>query len=102
MPPLSANQNPGSTIDLFLTSLSEEVGERAFSVILSGKGGEGAFGMRAIRNNGGTAIAQDPDTAKCVSMPESSIELGVVDRILPASCIAKEVVSLAVNKRYQN
>ena len=46
--------------DFFLRSLAEEVGERAICVILSGTGGDGSLGLKAVKEKGGLVIAQDP------------------------------------------
>ena len=50
--------------DFFLRSLAEEFGERAICVILSGTGGDGSLGLKAVKEQGGLVIAQDPDDAE--------------------------------------
>ena len=66
-------------IDFFFRSLARERGDRAIGVILSGAGGDGALGIRAIKGGGGIAVAQDPPTAKYDSMPRSAIATRLVD-----------------------
>jgi len=46
--------------DFFLHSLAKECGERAICVILSGTGADGSLGVKAIKENGGLVITQDP------------------------------------------
>ena len=62
--------------DFFLRSLAEEFGERAICVILSGTGGDGSLGLKAVKEKGGLVIAQDPDEAEYDGMPRSAIMTG--------------------------
>ena len=80
--------------DFFLHSLADACGERAIAVILSGTGGDGSLGLRAIREKGGVVIAQDPEEAAFDGMPRSAIATGCVDRILPVAEISAAVLTL--------
>ena len=71
-------------IDVFFTSLSNEVGTRAIGVILSGTGRDGSLGVRSIHGNGGMVAVQSPDSAQFDAMPQSAIDTGACDFILPA------------------
>ena len=73
--------------DFFLRSLAEELGERAICVILSGTGGDGSLGLKAVKEKGGLVIAQDPDEAEYDGMPRSAILTGAVDLVLPVAKI---------------
>src|SRR5690242_9364618 len=68
--------------DFFLRSLAEELGERAICVILSGTGGDGSLGLKAIKEKGGLVIVQDPGEAEYDSMPRNAIMTGAVDLVL--------------------
>ena len=95
---LSSRQQTGGRhlpIDRFLTSLAEDRKGAAIGVILSGTGSDGAAGLRAIRSEGGIAMAQDPSSAQHPGMPQSAIASGCVDLILPPAEIAREIVRLA-------
>jgi len=85
---------PKPSIDDFFFSLSEDKGEDAIGVILSGTGSDGANGMRQIKLQGGICFAQEPSTAKYSGMPLSAIDTGAVHRILAPSAIADEIVEL--------
>lgn len=61
-------------IDAFLKSLASDQTEAAIAVILSGTGTDGTLGAAAVRDAGGTVLAQEPDTARFDSMPRSVIE----------------------------
>lgn len=51
-------------IDFFFRSLAQDQHERAICVVLSGTGSDGALGVRAIKGEGGMAMAQDPATTE--------------------------------------
>ena len=73
--------------DFFLRSLAEEVGDRAICVILSGTGSDGSLGLKAVKEQGGLVIAQNPDEAEYDGMPRSAIMTGAVDLVLPVAKI---------------
>ncbi|PLA74810.1 hypothetical protein CYQ88_04265 [Hydrogenovibrio sp. SC-1] len=84
---------PKPSINLLLNSLADEVAERSIAVILSGTGSDGAQGVASIKANAGLIIVQDNETAKYASMPNSAIETGFVDLVLPPQKIAEELKS---------
>lgn len=83
------------SIDFFFMSLAEDQGAAAIGVILSGAGGDGALGLKAIREAGGITFAQDEESAKFPSMPHSAVSTGSADIVLPPAGIAKELVRIA-------
>ena len=78
--------------DFLLHSLAEEFGRRAICVILSGTGADGSSGLKAIKENGGLVIAQDPEEAGYDGMPRSAIVTGEVDLVLPAAKIPQAIL----------
>jgi two-component system, chemotaxis family, CheB/CheR fusion protein len=81
-------------IDYFMRSLAEEKRNRAIGVILSGAASDGTLGLGAINAEGGFTFAQDEKTAKYNGMPQSAINAGCVDFVLPPEGIAEELVRL--------
>jgi len=79
-------------IDCFFRSLSEDQGEKAICIILSGTATDGTLGLKAVKGEGGMAIVQDPESAKYAGMPSSAIATGLVDFILPVEKIPAELV----------
>ena len=67
--------------------MAEELGGRAICVVLSGTGGDGSLGLKAVKEKGGLVIAQDPDDAEFDGMPRSAIMTGAVDLVLPVAKI---------------
>jgi two-component system CheB/CheR fusion protein len=59
-------------IDTFFRSLAEDQGSNAIAVVLSGTGTDGTLGLRAIKEAGGLAIAQDAASAEYDGMPRSA------------------------------
>lgn len=57
--------------------------ERAIGVILSGTMSDGTMGLKDIKEHGGLVIAQAPETAQHDGMPQSAINTGMVDLVLP-------------------
>jgi two-component system, chemotaxis family, CheB/CheR fusion protein len=84
--------HPGD--DLF-TSLAKECSRSAIGVVLSGEGSDGALGMQALKQGGGTTLAQYPGSARFPGMPISAIETGCVDFVLRPNEIARELARLS-------
>jgi two-component system CheB/CheR fusion protein len=83
-------------IDLFLRCLAEERHEKAIGIILSGSSGiDGTLGIRAIRSAGGMCMAQDPRTAQFAAMPQSAIDTGLVDYVLPVDQMPRVLLDYA-------
>jgi two-component system chemotaxis response regulator CheB len=82
------------SIDLLFESVAASMDSKAIGVILTGSGSDGAMGIKAIKEQGGTTIAQDPQTAEYGSMPGSAIATGMVDFVLPLEDIAPAIITL--------
>lgn len=72
-------------IDLFFRTMADTYGPHAAAIVLSGADGDGALGLKRIKERGGLTIAQAPEEAEHPSMPRSAIDTGMVDWILPAA-----------------
>ena len=83
------------SIDQFLQSLAESQHERAIGVVLSGTGTDGTLGLETIKSEGGISFAQDSQSARYDSMPQSAAAAGCVDFVLSPEGIARELVRLA-------
>lgn len=69
-------------IDVFFRSLAIDQGSNAACVVLSGTGGDGSEGLRAVKEAGGLTLVQEPETAKYDGMPKSAVATGLVDKVL--------------------
>jgi two-component system CheB/CheR fusion protein len=83
------------SIDHFMRSLADEVGNRAIGIILSGSGTDGTLGMAEIQAQGGVTFAQDEATSKYDGMPRSATAGGCVDYVLPPKGIARELARIS-------
>jgi two-component system, chemotaxis family, CheB/CheR fusion protein len=81
-------------LDLFFRSLAEHQGKCAIGIVLSGTGTSGGQGLRAIKAEGGIAVAQDPGTAGFSDMPRHAIATGMVDLVLPPDKIPEALLRL--------
>ena len=88
-------------VDWFFRSLAEEQRERAICIIMSGMGSNGSAGAQAVKAVGGVCIAQDPDSAKYPSMPQSLIDVtrGTHYLAAPTSAWARHFLRSASDER---
>lgn len=91
---LSDSTAPGirAPIDYFFRSLAEDQDKNAVAVILSGTGTDGTLGIKEIKARGGMVMAQEPAEAQYGGMPQSAIETGMVDHILPVGKMAELLI----------
>ncbi len=75
-------------------SVAEVYKTNSIAVVLTGGDGDGSFGVQIIKDKGGQVIAQDRPTSQDFSMPETSINTGDVDFILPLNEIAPKLIEL--------
>ncbi len=83
------------SVDVLFQSVAKVYGCRAIGVILTGMGSDGAKGMQSIKEQGGFTIAQDEATSTIFGMPKVAIENGFVDRIIPITSMAEEILKRA-------
>jgi two-component system, chemotaxis family, CheB/CheR fusion protein len=69
-------------IDTLFRSLAEDQGGNAVCILFSGSGTDGTLGLRAVKEHGGMAMAQTPESAKHDSILRSAIATGMVDHVL--------------------
>lgn len=89
----SQEKQPNTAIDIFLDSLAEDQGDKSIAVILSGTGTDGTKGVSAIKRRGGYVIVQDPSSSKFDGMPNSAIDSGDFDIILPPELIPEAIIT---------
>ena len=82
-------------IDFFFRSLAQDQHERAICIILSGTGSDGVLGLRAIKGEGGMAMAQSPASTEFDGMPSSAIATGLVDYELSPADMPTQLIAYA-------
>jgi two-component system chemotaxis response regulator CheB len=70
-------------IDPLFRSAAVSHGPEAIGVVLTGQMDDGTAGLRAIKDCGGVAIVQDPETAAEAEMPRSALQNVDVDHCVP-------------------
>ncbi|SDP40746.1 two-component system, chemotaxis family, CheB/CheR fusion protein [Pseudomonas arsenicoxydans] len=88
-----------ASIDLFFRDLAEVHRERAFCLVLSGSGSDGAVGLSRIKEHGGITMAQMPEDAEFDGMPRAAIETGMVDLVLPVVEMPQKLLELWHNSQ---
>ena len=82
------------SIDVLFESVAEAYGERAIGIVLTGANEDGAAGLAAIKERGGVAVVQDPETAERRTMPDAALAATVADAVLPLDEIPKFLYGL--------
>jgi two-component system chemotaxis response regulator CheB len=75
-------------IDPLFRSAALSFGPQLIGVILTGQMDDGTVGLKAVKECGGTAIVQDPNTALEPEMPRSAMRNVKVDHCVPLAEIA--------------
>jgi len=89
--PRSALHRP--SVDVLMASVAKAYGEHAMGIVLTGMGSDGVEGLRAIRDAGGMTLAESEETCVIYGMPKAAVEAGVVDRSVPLTRVADEILS---------
>jgi two-component system CheB/CheR fusion protein len=90
--PLEVERGKRVVVDLFFRSLADTHGPHAAAIILSGADGDGALGIKRIKERGGLTIAQDIEEAEHPGMPRSAIETGMVDWVMRVGDIPERLI----------
>ncbi len=84
--PLNFSSRP--SVDVFFTSVAKHWTGKGIGVLLTGMGGDGAQGLKRLREVGWHTIAQDRKTCVVYGMPKVAVELGSAVEVLPVEAIA--------------
>jgi len=83
------------SVDPMLRSLAQAYGRRLLTVILTGMGHDGLRGGEAVRDAGGTMIAQDEATSVVWGMPGAVATAGLCSAVLPIGELGPYIAKLA-------
>ncbi len=86
-------------VDVLFRSAAEAAGPHVVAALLTGMGSDGALGMKAIREAGGTTLAEHQCSCVVYGMPRAAIEMGVVDRIVPLDDMAAAIVEESARRK---
>lgn len=85
------------SIDITFSSAVKIFKENTFALILSGANADGVEGLKAVKANNGTTLAQNPITAEVNYMPLQAITQSKIDFVLNPSEIAAFINKLNVS-----
>jgi two-component system chemotaxis response regulator CheB len=82
------------SIDVLMRSAADVFRERHVGVIMTGMSADGVAGIRAVKERGGVAIAQDEATSAIFGMNRLAIETGLVDHVVPLDRIVPTILNV--------
>ncbi len=82
------------SIDVLFESAAAVFHNTLIGVVLSGANADGAQGLKAIKQRGGLAIVQNPQTAEASAMPKAALASTPVDHVLDADVIGPLLMSI--------
>lgn len=86
------------SVDVLFQSVAENAGDDALGIILTGMGGDGAKGLKAMREAGAITIGQDESTCVVYGMPKVAYDIGAVMHQEKLPNIARKTYTL-LNQR---
>jgi two-component system chemotaxis response regulator CheB len=87
----SAADRYAPSVDRLFRSGAKQFGADLVAVVLTGMGDDGARGVVAVKQSGGTVVAESEESAVVFGMPCQAIRTGAVDSVLPLSQIAAAI-----------
>jgi two-component system chemotaxis response regulator CheB len=78
--------------DQMMVSVARACGPAALGIVLTGMGKDGVEGVLAIKQGQGQCLAESEESAVVFGMPQEAIRTGVVDKVLPLSRMAQEII----------
>jgi len=91
----SPNDRYVPSVDRLFETGARRLGERAYGVVLTGMGDDGAQGVLSLRDVGATVLAEAAETAVIYGMPGAAVRAGGVSESLPIESIASRLAKLA-------
>lgn len=85
------------SIDVLFETAVDAYGSRLAGVILTGASSDGSRGLKKVKDSGGLAIVQDPETAEADTMPKAAVDATEVDHVLPIEKIGPFLGRLAMH-----
>ena len=85
--------------DPMFRSVAEVFGANCVGVVLTGMGRDGAQGLRAIRDAGGSAIVQDQATSTIYGMPQVALQVAGADRVAALAAVGPAIMELLAARR---
>ncbi len=91
--PLVTRHRP--SVNVLFKSVAQYAGKNAVGVILTGMGGDGAEGLKMMKDAGAKTIGQDEASCIVYGMPKVAYEMGGVDHVVPLKGVPDKMLKLA-------
>ncbi len=82
------------SVDVLFKSVASAAGGDAVGVILTGMGGDGAMGLKAMRKAGAHTIGQDEHSCVVYGMPKVAYDIGAVEYQVSLENVASKVYNI--------
>ena len=82
------------SVDVLFESAARYCPAATIAVLLTGMGGDGVDGMRAIQASGGHTLAQDRVSSVVWGMPGRAVQAGVADEVVPLRKMSARILDL--------
>jgi len=82
------------SVEVMMQSVAKNAGRNAVGAMLTGMGGDGAMGMKAMRDAGARCIAQDEASCVVFGMPHKALESGGAEKAVPLRDITRTLRTL--------
>ncbi len=82
------------SIDLTFETAAQAYRDKLIGIILSGANRDGAYGLKKVKQLGGTAIVQDPNECQVKTMTEASLKMTQVDHIFTTQQIIRFLLNI--------
>ncbi|MCX4187111.1 chemotaxis protein CheB [Methylophaga sp. OBS4] len=86
-------------IDVLFETAAEAYGVELVGLVLTGANADGAEGLRYLKDKGGLAVVQDPDTAVAPSMPQAAIRIARPQHVLTPGQITDLLLQIHHNRQ---
>jgi two-component system chemotaxis response regulator CheB len=86
------------SVNRMLASCATAMGADVCAIVLTGMGGDGGRGVKAVKAAGGRTVAEAPETAVIFGMPQEAIATGCVDEVVPLPNIPLLIARFAQKK----
>lgn len=86
------------SVEVMMQSVAQHAGSNAVGIMLTGMGGDGADGMKAMRDAGARTMAQDEASCVVFGMPKVAWEKGGAEQLVPLNRIADTTIEILNGK----
>jgi two-component system chemotaxis response regulator CheB len=77
-----------------MKSAVEAINGPLIGLIMTGMGKDGLEGLKLIKKNGGTVVAQDEESCVVYGMPKAAVDEKIADLVVPLPEISTSLTSL--------